>query len=754
MYILDYLVHLVSQAKTPRQILELAMRAIAIDLGARSCRLFVHRNSGRLVQTESFGGQTDIEDTGDAERVARKAMESVLPSQADTPAARWLAAPLVSRARRLGALVIERSTREPAFAEDDSSRFLAVASRVVDLLESANLLEVLKGSTAAEAAVSSRGCGEEELQGVAASPGIAIGVVRFRHAFPSELARQPAGLGDVPHERERLRDALQKTENDLLRTQASAASELGEDEALIFGAHLLLLRDPTVIEKTEGRISMGLSAAAAADDVFAELAQQLRKMQDPYLQERAGDIDDLRSRVLGHLIHVQPSAVSPGNVVVSPNLSPSIATELKALGATGVACEHGGATSHGALLARALGIPAVVGVAGLISRVLADDVLVLDGDRGRVILRPRPDTLRDYTDRAAAEVQRRAEFSKYRNLPSRTADGAPFKLEANVALGADLDVAVANGARGIGLYRTEFAFIARDGVPSRDEQVRIYSKAYAAFPDAPITFRILDLAGDKFLPPGGPQIARSAFHGYRSIRVLFDYPHILRDQVQAFALAAKGRPLRILVPMVSSLEELQRIKQLALSALAHLPNAEGSVPSFGAMIEVPAAVELVGDLAGEVDFFSIGTNDLIQYLLVVDREDPRLSSPHHAFHPALWRILQRVIATAQAAGREVSVCGEMATHPEVAIALVALGVNTLSVTPRAIPELKQKLSQVNLEQLRLGIGELFSRRTTAEIEQTLRNYLLQHSSPDSGLAAAEQGSSRQSEQRARSVHVP
>ncbi|HET7539602.1 MAG TPA: phosphoenolpyruvate--protein phosphotransferase [Polyangiaceae bacterium] len=755
MYILDYLVHLVSQAKTPRQILELAMRAIAIDLGARSCRLFVHKNSERLVQTESFGVQADIEDTGDAERVARKAMESVLPCMADTPAARWLAVPLVSRARRLGALVIERSARDQAFAEDESSRFLAVASRVVELLESANLLEVLRGSMAAEPAISSRECGEEELQGVAASPGIAIGVVSFRQAFPSELARRETRVGDEALERERLRDALQKTENDLLRLQSLAASELGEDEALIFGAHLLLLRDPIVIQKTEDGISKGLSAAAAADGVFLEIAQQLRQVRDPYLQQHAGDIDDLRSRVLGHLIHVKAPASFPGNVVVTPDLSPSIVMELKVLGATGVASEHGGTTSHGALLARALGVPAVVGVAGLISRVLAEDVLVLDGDNGRVIMRPSPDTLRDYTGRAAAEAQRRAEFSRYRDLPSRTADGAPFKLVANVALGADLDVAVANGAQGIGLYRTEFAFIARDGVPSRDEQVRIYGKAYAAFPDAPITFRILDLAGDKFLPPGGPQVAISAFHGYRSIRVLFDYPHILRDQVQAFALAAKGRPLRILVPMVSSLEELQSIKQLALSALAQPPNAHGStVPSFGAMIEVPAAVELVADLASEVDFFSIGTNDLIQYLLVVDREDPRLSSPHHAFHPALWRMLQRVIATAHAAGREVSVCGEMAARPEAAIALVALGVDTLSVTPRAIPELKQKLSQVNLEQLRLGIGELLSKRTTAEIEQVLRSYLLEHSCHESALAGPEQGSSPKSEQLARAVHVP
>lgn len=738
MYILDYLVHLASQTQAPRQMLELAMRAIAIDLGARSCRLLVHKNGQQLVLSESFGvegePEAEIGEADTAERVAREATLNVLPSSADTPTRRWRAVPLVSRARRLGALVIERPTREQPFAEQELSRFSAVASCVVDLLESASLIEILKGTPRAltvEPAPSRRACGEESLEGVATSPGIAMGVVSFRHAFPSHLVRRELGRGDARGERERLRDALQKTENDLLRMQSSAASELGEEQALIFGAHLLLLRDPILLEKIEQGIGGGRPAAAAADDAFAEIAGRLQQVPDPYLQERAEDVEDLRSRVLGHLIEVEDAGTRPGHVVVSPRMSPSIIMELKAFGATGVASESGGATSHGALLARALGVPAVAGVAGLLSRVLAGDVVVVDGDEGRVILRPSQDTLRDYTSRAASENRRRAEFSRYRNLPSQTADGIAFELAANVALGVDLDVAVTNGAAGIGLYRTEFAFIARDGVPSRDEQVRIYAKAYAAFPDQPITFRILDLAGDKFMPVGGPRVARSAFHGYRSIRVLFDYPHILRDQVQAFALAANGRPLRILVPMVSSLEDLQRVKQLALSALAQLPNhALGAIPSFGAMIEVPAAVEIVSDLATEVDFFSIGTNDLIQYLLVVDREDPRLSSPHHAFHPAVWRMIQRVTAAGRAAGKEVSVCGEMAARPEVAIALVALGVDRLSLTPRGIPELKQKLSQVVLKPLHMGLEQLLSMRTAVDIELTLRGYLHDHSSTD------------------------
>jgi phosphoenolpyruvate-protein kinase (PTS system EI component) len=290
-----------------------------------------------------------------------------------------------------------------------------------------------------------------------------------------------------------------------------------------------------------------------------------------------------------------------------------------------------------------------------------------------------------------------------------------------VALGVDLQVARENGASGVGLYRTEFAFIARDGLPSRDEQVRIYERAYQAFPAGPISFRILDLAGDKFLSFSGLDLARSPFHGYRSIRVLFDHPHILRTQTQAFALAAGERPLRILIPMISSIEELRRVKELVQLALRDLPSATAQHnPSFGAMIEVPAAVEIVADLAAEVDFFSIGTNDLIQYALVVDREDSRHSSPRDAFHPAILRMIHRVVLAAHSAQRQVSVCGEAAANAEFAIALLALGVDALSVSPRSIPQLKQRLANVRLEPIVSEIESILASVQTSEVERALR----------------------------------
>jgi phosphoenolpyruvate-protein phosphotransferase len=725
MNILDDLARLATADQPPTEVLRSATRAIAADMGARSCRLFLGTDLDAPALAESFVEDSGSGDNAPAAALARQALGTVLLASADTPDGLLLAVPVISRVHALGAVVIERAGRERPFRQLELDRFSAIASQLVDLIEGLTFIERVGGPPRTGGTQRAPNSSEElSLRGTAAAPGIAIGVATFRHAFPKELVLRDARNSGEASERALVRDAVQKTQNDLIRMQAAAASELGEEHALIFGAHLLLLHDSMLLGAIEQGLKQGDSAVVAVDAAFETITARIRALADPYLQERSEDLQDLRSRLLGHLFEVETEVSQPSHVVVSPNTTPSVVMELKARGAQGVASEHGGTTSHGVLLARALGVPAVTGVPDLLRLVLADDELIVDGDEGLVVVRPTAETRADYARRAAAQERARTEFAKFRDEPAQTADSVRFKLQANVALGVDLEVARDNGADGVGLYRTEFAFIAREAIPSRDEQVRIYSKAYDAFPDGPISFRILDLAGDKFLASSQLGVARSAFHGYRSIRVLFDYPHILRDQVQAFALAANGRPLRILVPMVSSLEEFRRVKQLTTNALKQVPTAGAGIPSFGAMIEVPAAVEIAGDLAEEVDFFSIGTNDLIQYTLVVDREDARLSSPHDAFHPAILRMIKRIVRAAHDAGKEVGVCGEMAARSEIAIALLALGVDALSVAPRAIPELKQKLAKAALEPLAASVEHLLRMRVTEDIEQSLRRYLL------------------------------
>jgi phosphoenolpyruvate-protein phosphotransferase len=429
------------------------------------------------------------------------------------------------------------------------------------------------------------------------------------------------------------------------------------------------------------------------------------------------------------MVSISPSPLS-AQVVLSPRVAPSLVMEVKTRGAAGIVAEAGGTTSHGALLARSLGVPAVTGVPHVMRLVFAGDDLIVDGTTGCVVVRPTQESLARYKQQAEGVERRRTEFIRFRELPSETADGVRVRLQANVALGVDIALAKENRAEGIGLYRTEFPFIVREGFPTRDEQVEIYRKAYDSFPGGPIAFRLLDLAGDKFVPMTDVGASTGAFHGYRSIRVLYDYPDLLRDQVQAFAIAAGGRPLRILIPMVSSLDDVSRIKIMIENALRELSGVDGqSAPQVGAMIEVPAAVELAADLAGEVDFFSIGTNDLIQYTLVVDREDSRMSSPRDAYHPAILRMLGRTVSAIHAGGKEVSVCGEMAARPDLAAFLVAIGVDALSVSPRVIPELKQALATVPTKPLALAASRIMACRNATETEHALRACLAVDAEP-------------------------
>jgi phosphotransferase system, enzyme I, PtsP len=725
------LVRVVTDATSPSEALNSAARVIAEALQAEECGIFARRSGREGLELRAHFGQRLT--PGTALRCAEKAVADVLP--ATDAAAGLVAVPVASLNRAIGAIVAQRVAASP-FTTEEIMRLSGVAAQLVELVGSVSLMEAIDGGGAragegAEAAPSAVPARERVLRGLAASSGVAIGVAVFRSAFPRNVARSETTYRGLAIETARARDAFEKTRNDLLKLQIEAASEIGEDQALIFGAHLLVLNDPMFTGLVSSGISGGRSAAISVDDAFEEISRRLLGVSDPYVQERIEDIEDLRTRVLGHLVGGARAPELDERLVVSARTTPSLLIELKARGAVGIASELGGVTSHGVVLARALGIPAVTGIRNLMREVCLGDVMIVDGGDGTVVLRPTAETRAVYAERIRQIERRRTEFVRYRDRPARTADGVQFDLFANVALGADLEIARDNRADGVGLYRTEFPFIVRDGLPTIDEQVRIYAKAYDIFPNKQVTFRLLDLAGDKFLPSTGFGVSRSAFHGYRSIRILFDHPHILRDQVQAFAIAAGGRSLRILIPMVTSVDDVVRIKRLVAEALARTARVLSDVHVvYGVMVETAAAVELVTDLAKEVEFFSIGTNDLIQYTLVVDREDPRLASERHSYHPAILRMIRRVVVAAHGAGKSVTVCGEMAAKPELALALLAMEIDALSVTPRVIPELKRALAAMSLEALRARIDELLALPTEDEVIVALRRCVASPRSAD------------------------
>ncbi len=717
----------IMESHVPGQVLDAASKTIAAEVDADSCSIFLREPALAGLHLRSGFGHLSLagELRSAAHAVATEALERMRPARAVVPPHSLLAVPMFLRGRPLGAIVVHAPAHP--FSAERERALCGIAAHMVEVVERARFIAAVDNEDGVEEYLgvhveySSKLSGELVLQGTAASPGIAIGTAVFRRAFPRELARRDTASRGKQSERQRVRDGFEKARNDIVKLQAAATSDLGEDHALIFSSHLMLLNDPILLARIEEGIERGKTAAGAIEEAIDEFEGRLRGIRDPYIQERVEDLEDLCSRILGHLL----VSLSPGpllaQVVVSPRVAPSLVMEVKTRGAAGIVAEAGGATSHGALLARSLGVPAVTGIPHVMRSILPGDGLIVDGTTGRVVVRPTPESLGFYQQRAEAVERRRTEFMRFRERPPETADGVQIRLQANVALGVDIALAKENRAEGIGLYRTEFPFIVREGFPTRDEQVEIYRKAYDSFPDGPIAFRLLDLAGDKFVPTTDVGASAGAFHGYRSIRVLYDYPDLLQDQVQAFAIAARGRPLRILIPMVSSFEDVSRIKVMIENALGELSGVDReSTPRIGAMIEVPAAVELAADLAAVLDFLSIGTNDLIQYTLVVDREDSRMSSPRDAYHPAILRMLRRTVSAIHAAGKEVGVCGEMAARPDLAAFLVAIGVDALSVSPRVIPELKQALAAVHVKPLTVAVNRILACRSATEVEQTLR----------------------------------
>jgi phosphotransferase system enzyme I (PtsP) len=724
----------VEQTHSLAQILHAAVAVVAREMRCGACSVFLlepGENRPRLsagfreamALADAFAPEVALD-------LAAQTLSRRAPDTREEHGRTLLGVPMVLRERAVGAIVVE-SAGGDAFPADATRALESAAAQLVGIVVNARLIEAFDRHEAPARVLRPPVAphhdpdrGEVILRGTAACPGVGIGAAAFRgvHDLGPD-AREIPSRGEEA-EKARLRDALVKTRNDIARLQDAAAHDIDEEHALIFSSHLLLMNDPAVLDRMDRALAAGLSAPVAIDDALKELEDLLGAVPDAYIQERVEDIDDLRGRLLSHVLDAGGRAKHGGRILVTRRIPPSLVVELKAERAQGIVTEAGGATSHGVLLARALGIPAVTGVADLLERVGVDDEMIVDGEAGKVILRPSAETLAVYRERARRADRRRTQHAKYRDRPLETADGVRVGMLANVAVASDLATARDNGAEGVGLYRTEFPFIVREQFATREEQVRIYRKAYDAFPEGPVNFRILDLGGDKFLPGGSLGAARSPFHGYRGIRVLFDHPHVLRDQVQAFALAAAGRPLSILIPMVASMEELRRVKACIDEALDALPGSEGRrAPALGVMIEVPAAVEIAGDLAREVDYLSLGTNDLVQYALVVDREDPRMSSPRDAYHPAILRMVRRTVLAAHAAGKPVSVCGEMATRTDLAAALVALGVDALSVVPPVIPELKQAFAGLELGELTRTIDDVLACSDARGVEAALAAHL-------------------------------
>ena len=512
-------------------------------------------------------------------------------------------------------------------------------------------------------------------------------------------------VADSEAEIRRLESALAATRVEIAQLRDDVARKLNESEASIFDAHLLVLEDVALIDDVSKEVRRsGFNVEFCFQEVAQRYIEIFEKMDDDFLRERASDIRDVTGRVLDQLLGTQPERVgqaAQAHVVAARDLTPSDTAGLHDGGVLAFVTEEGGRTSHSAIMARSLDVPAVVGVKGLMDAVQEGDVILVDGESGLIILNPTPETIEGYRDKEQAIRTRRDRVLSEVALPDLTTDDAAFCLQANIGDPAEMEDALAYCARGVGLYRTENLYLRLDGWPDEQVQYEEYAEVVQAAKGRPVTFRTLDLGGDKRL--GDLADEANPFMGYRAVRLCLERPDVFRPQLRALIRAATHGPVQVMFPMISGVEELRLAKEVFRDVEAELAR-EGIRAAepirLGAMIEIPSAAAVADELADEADFFSVGTNDLVQYLLAVDRGNQRVASLYDPCHPAVVRTLMIIFAAAQKRGIPAAVCGELGGDPLWAPLLIGLGVHELSMTPAAMPEVRFVLRHSAVSELR------------------------------------------------------
>jgi phosphoenolpyruvate-protein phosphotransferase len=533
-----------------------------------------------------------------------------------------------------------------------------------------------------------------------ASPGVAVGPAR--HVRPPDIEVPSGAAGEPTEEWAALEAAFDAAREEISATRATVAARAEEQSAAIFDAHLLFLEDEELIAPVRSAIlDGGRGAGEAWKEAIDRVAERWRAMDDPYLRERAADVEAVGAQVLAHLLGGASARLSlaGGGVLIAADLTPADTAGLDPAIVMGIATALGGPTSHSAILARSLGIPAVVGLGRAVLQIAEGATVIVDGEGGTVRSDPKPLQIADAKRRAesfrASEAAARAEATR----PAVTRDGTSIQVLANVGQPTDVQAALDAGADGVGLLRTEFLFIGRDTMPSEQEQEAAYRGIAEPLEGRPLILRTLDVGGDKPLPYLPVPAEANPFLGLRGLRLGLARPDVLRTQLQAVLRVAADHPVKVMFPMVTSLAELRAAKAIVEEARHEVEGAGGRVPSHlevGIMVEVPAVALAAEVFAPDVDFFSIGTNDLTQYTLAAERGNERVAGFADALHPAVLRLIRMTVRGAGSYGRTVGVCGEIAGDPLAVPILVGLGVRELSAAPPAVPRVKRAVRETDL----------------------------------------------------------
>ncbi len=561
------------------------------------------------------------------------------------------------------------------------------------------------------------------LQGISASPGIVVGPAHLLRWEVPDVRTRVIDDGEVESELARLRAAVERAIGRLRTLRVRAAEKAGEAEAAIFDVQVAILLDEELRNRVESLVRQNLAAEKAFDLVMLEWREHFGRSTNPMMRERVGDLIDVHIRLLSLLLDLpdhDPVDLAPGAnaILVTHDLTPSLTIQLDRRAIAGIATDAGTRTSHVAILARSLGLPAVVGLIDATTRITAGERVILDGTNGVLIVRPTASELSSFAERSRREAEAQAELAQLSGAESVMTDGERVTLRANVDLPDEAVAAAASGAEGVGLMRTEFLVVGRAAMPTEDEQVEAYAKVIRAFGDRPVVIRTYDVGGDK-LPIGGFPHEPNPFLGWRAIRMCLDEPELFKVQLRALLRAAVHGDLRIMLPLVVSVEEVRQARFLLQEAAAEL--AKRGVPHradvpLGVMVETPAAAVAADTLVRDVSFFSIGTNDLVQYVMAVDRGNAALVSRYTPLHPSVLRLIARTVEVAGTSGLEVSVCGEMASQPLMAYALLGLGVRVLSVSAPAIPAMKRIVRGISAA----GAREAAQRALEAESAKAAR----------------------------------
>jgi phosphotransferase system enzyme I (PtsI) len=570
-----------------------------------------------------------------------------------------------------------------------------------------------------------------KMQGMAASSGVAVGrALRLDEKGKQQIYYVVVSSGQVRGEVRRLREAVAEARAQLTEIKSKLARDLGIEHSYILDSHLMMLDDGRFQGELKQEIrTRKINAEWAVRAVTDRIVSAYKQVQDSYLRERSTDLEDVAARLINILsgqAKFTPSELNEKVIIVAEDILPSTVAELDFNNVLGFATNSGGMTSHSAIIARALSIPAVVGLRNITEKVKSNEAIVIDGTAGEVILRPTKTVIRDYLEKSEREATRRARPTTQPSEPTATLDGVRIKLRANLELPNEIVSLPLFGAEGIGLYRSEFMFLNRlPNLPDEEEQCLLYSWLAESTGEEGASIRIFDLGGDKLSLQGFEGEANPAL-GMRAIRLSLRATNIFKTQLRAIFRANLQGNLRIILPLVTTLDELRQAKQIIEEVkhelkeehVKHNPNAK-----LGVMIEVPAAALMAEVFAREADYLCVGTNDLIQYLLAVDRANENVSHLFQPLHPALLKLIAHLVRTAETENKPLEVCGEMASDPVHAIALIGLGVRTLSMVPASIPLIKNALAAIDIGRARALMNEAIKLTSAGEVAELLAREL-------------------------------